>query len=201
MTPYVTFAYNTSYHFSTAFSPFNLLYLREVRIPIDLVKENVGQYIPANWDDYVMEMRDRMEKIFQTVRDQLGQAFQRAKQVYDGRVKKLQFIVDDLVWFFRHRKRPRLGPKCQLLTSEPWRIEKVRNSVNYVIRRVGARDRRVVHVDRLQRYDEVAQNGVVWASKPEPDHTDVTGCPKPGGSNSTRPRRMGRGSVRVSANW
>ena len=62
--------------------------------------ENVGESIPANWDDYVTEMRDRMEKTFRIVRDQLGQAFQRAKQVYDGLVKKLQFKVDDLVWFF-----------------------------------------------------------------------------------------------------
>ena len=88
LTSYVTFAYNTSYLSRTAFSPFYLLFLREARIPIDLVMENVGESIPANWDDYVMEMRDRMEKTFLTVRDQLGQAFQRAKQVNDGRVKK-----------------------------------------------------------------------------------------------------------------
>ena len=55
-------------------------------------------------------------------------------------------------------------------------------------------------MDRLQRYDEIAQAGVVLASQPEPDHTDVTGRPKPGGSNSTRLRRIGCGSLRVSAN-
>ena len=87
LTPFITFTYNTSYHSSTAFSSFYLLYLREARIPIDLVMENVSESIPANWDDYVTEMRDRMEKTFRIVRDQLGQALQRAKQVYDGRVK------------------------------------------------------------------------------------------------------------------
>ena len=45
-----------------------------------------------------------MERTFQTVRDQLSHAFQRAKQVYDGRVEKLQFKVDDLVWFFLPQK-------------------------------------------------------------------------------------------------
>ena len=97
MTPYVTFAYNTSYHSSTTFSPFYLLYLREACIPIDLVMENVGEVVPAAWDDYVTEIRSKMEQAFQTVRDQLGQAFQRAKQAYDSHVKKLQFKVDDVV--------------------------------------------------------------------------------------------------------
>ena len=68
-----------------------------------------------------------------------------------------------------------------------------------MIRRLGGRDRRLVHADRLQRYDEVTQDGVVLASQPEPDHTYVTRRPKPGGSNLTRPQRIDRGSVRVSA--
>ena len=64
LTPFVTLAYNTSYHSSTAISSFYLQYLREARIPIDLAMENVGESIPADWDDYVMEMRSRMEKTF-----------------------------------------------------------------------------------------------------------------------------------------
>ena len=109
-----------------------------------------------------------MERTFQTVRDQLGYAFQRAKQVYDGRVEKLKFKLDDLVWFLCPRKRPRLGPKWQLLTTGSWKIERVLNSVHYVIRRVGGRDRRIVHIDRLQRYVEAAPDGVVPASRPRP---------------------------------
>ena len=153
LTPYVTFAYNTSYHSSTTFSTFYLLHLREARIPIDLVMECVGDVVPADWNDYVVEMRNRIKKAFDTVREQLGQAFQRAKQTYDGHVKKLQFKIGDLVWFFCPRKRPRLGPKWQLLTTGPWCFEKILNSVNYMIRKVGGRDRRVVHIDRLQHYD------------------------------------------------
>ena len=111
LTLYVAFAYNTSYHSSSSFSPFYLLYLREARIPIDLAMETVGKAVPAEWDDYVTEVRSRMKRTFQTVRDQHGHAFQRAKQVYDIRVNKLHFQVNDLVWFFCPRKRPRLGPK------------------------------------------------------------------------------------------
>ena len=37
--------------------------------------KGVGEAVPADWNDYVTEMRNRMEQAFQTVRDQLGQAF------------------------------------------------------------------------------------------------------------------------------
>ena len=67
LTPYVTFAYSTSYHSSTTFSPFYLLYLREACILIDLAMENVGKAVPADWDDYVIEMRNRMKQAFKTV--------------------------------------------------------------------------------------------------------------------------------------
>ena len=43
-------------------------------------------------------------------------------------------------------------------------MEKVLNSVNYVIRSVGGRERRVIDVDRLQRYDDAAHDGVVLAN-------------------------------------
>ena len=127
--------------------------------------KNVCEVIPADWNEYVTEMRSQMERAFQTVRGQLGQAFQRAKRTYDGRVKKLHFKVGDLVWFFCPRRRPHLGPKWQLLTTGPWQIEKVLNSVNYMIRRVGGRDRGVVHVDRLQGYDGTTQNSNALTSQ------------------------------------
>ena len=84
-------------------------------MPIDLVMENLGETVPAVWDDYVTEMRSMMEQAFKTVRDQLGQAFQRAKQAYDGRVKKLQFIVDDLVCFFLSQKTSSSGTEVAII--------------------------------------------------------------------------------------
>ena len=89
--------------------------------------------------------------------------------------------MDDLVWFFCPRKRPRLGPKWPLLTTEPCKVERVLNSVNYAIRRVDGRDRRVVHVDRLQRYVEAAPDGVVLASQLRPNCKDLLSRPRPRG--------------------
>ena len=161
--------------------------------------KNVDEAVPADWDDYVTEMRNRMEQAVKAVRDQLGQALQRAKQAYDGRDKKLQFKGNDLVWFFCPRKRPRLGPRWQLLTTGPWQIENALNSVNYVIRRMGGRNRRVIHVYRLQRYDEEAREGVVQGSKPRPDGDNLTSRWRPDADNLTRrPMESGDNSANAA---
>ena len=66
LTPYVTFAYNTSYHSSTTFSPFYLLYLRDGKFQRSDVPD---------WNDYVSEMRSQLEQAFETVRDYSGKPF------------------------------------------------------------------------------------------------------------------------------
>ena len=53
--------------------------------------------------------------------------------------------------------------------------------MNYVIRRVGGRDRRIGHVDRLQRYVEATPDGVFLASQPRPDCKDLLSRPRPRG--------------------
>ena len=64
------------------------------------------------------------------------------------------------------RERPRLRPKWQLLTIGPWCVEKILNSVNYVMRKVGGRDRRVIHIDRLQHYDEATPDNDALTNQP-----------------------------------
>ena len=70
-----------------------------------------------------------------------------------------------------------------IVDNGPWIIERVLNYVNYVIRRVSRRDRRIVHVDRLQRYVEAIPNDVVLASQPRPNCTDSLCRLRPGVSD------------------
>ena len=76
-----------------------------------------------------------------------------------------------------------------MLATGPWQIEQTLNSVKYVIRRVGGRNRRVEHVDRLQRYDKVVQDDTNIARQPRQDGKVLPSQPRPDGKALPSPPR------------
>ena len=133
-----------------------------------------------------------MEQAFKTVRDQLGQALQRFKQAYDGRIQEatVQSGRPGVVRFPQKTVSSGIEVEIFVLITGPWRLEKVLNSVIYVIRRVGGRDRRVVHVDRLQRYDKAVKDNINFTSRRRPEGDKLPDQPRSEGDNLTgRPGR------------
>ena len=160
MVGYVTFAYNTSYHSSTTYSPFFLVYMREPNLAIDLLIDRPSPALPESTDEYAKVMAERMRKAYEIVNKQLKCSFSRAKRRYDTRIKELQFAVGDSVWYFSPRRRRRISPKWALQTSGPYQILRRLNSVNYVIQRTPKHRAIIVHVDRLRPYRESIRDNI-----------------------------------------
>ncbi|XP_062421516.1 uncharacterized protein LOC134132872 [Pungitius pungitius] len=88
--PYLLFAYREVPQASTGFSPFELLYGRQVRGPLDLLKER--------WEGpkdgkcsvvhYVVQMRARLEEMTSLAQEHLNKAQQTQKVWYDKRAKE-----------------------------------------------------------------------------------------------------------------
>ena len=78
LSPYVLFAYLEVPQSSTGFSPFELLYGREVRGPLDIVKETWEASERSNQSvvSYVVSIRERMGKMAALVRKNLEKARQ-----------------------------------------------------------------------------------------------------------------------------
>ena len=70
------FAYREVPQESTGFSPFELLYGREVRGPLDVVKESweVGEKGDVSVLSYVLSMRKRFEKMAEMVSSNVSRA-------------------------------------------------------------------------------------------------------------------------------
>ncbi|KAG7482175.1 SCAN domain-containing [Solea senegalensis] len=93
--PYLLFAYREVPQASTGFSPFELLYSREVRGPLALLKEtwmpdeDLPQ--PQNILSYVLQMRERLKSMSELAQQNLEQAQQRQKSYYDQRARSRSF--------------------------------------------------------------------------------------------------------------
>ncbi|XP_076844741.1 uncharacterized protein LOC143489530 [Brachyhypopomus gauderio] len=84
--PYLLFAYREVPQASTGFSPFQLLYSREVRGPMDVLKEAwEGQdgERKINVLSHVLKMRDKMAQLTEMARDNMEGAQRHQKQWYD----------------------------------------------------------------------------------------------------------------------
>uniref|UniRef100_A0A3B5RCM4 Gypsy retrotransposon integrase-like protein 1 n=1 Tax=Xiphophorus maculatus TaxID=8083 RepID=A0A3B5RCM4_XIPMA len=76
--PYLLFAYREVPQPSTGFSPFELLYGHEVRGPLALLKETwageEGREEPVNVISYVMQMRERLQKMTALAQQHMAEA-------------------------------------------------------------------------------------------------------------------------------
>jgi len=85
--PYLLFAYKDVPQASTGFSPFELLYGHEVRGPLSLLREiwegNKAREGSVNIVSYVVQMRDRLEKMSQLAQSHMAVAQQQQKSWYD----------------------------------------------------------------------------------------------------------------------
>ena len=71
---YVCFAYNTAKHSSTTFSPFYSVFLREPRVGTDLFLDK-SEPAYQDSDEYAEKVRERMQKAYRIVGDQLKATF------------------------------------------------------------------------------------------------------------------------------
>jgi len=121
LTPYITYAYNTTIHSATGFSPFYLVHLRRARVPIELLIGTPTEAAYETEDTYVTAAtaNERMRQAYALVREQLQAGFVKAKKRYDERVKSTKFSVGQFVWHFIPRMQKGLNRKWMFAIKVP----------------------------------------------------------------------------------
>ena len=97
--PYLLFAYREVPQASTGFSPFELLYGRNVRGPLDILKETweAKRKSPKSVVSYVLMMQERLSKLSTLVHDNLRKAQEKQKEWYDCHAGERKFQAGDQV--------------------------------------------------------------------------------------------------------
>ena len=148
--PYLLFAYREVPQETTGFSPFDLLYGRQVRGPLDVLREGwtEDQAAPIPVATYIVEMRQRLAEMTQLVAEHTAKSQQRQKQQYDKGTKQRCFEVGDQVLVLL----PSTANRLKLQWAGPYRIIRKMGTVDYEVETPGRRrEKKIYHVNLLKK--------------------------------------------------
>ncbi len=157
--PAVLFAYREVPQASTGFSPFELLYGRKIRGPMDILKElwagAQAESEVMNTYQYVVDLRNRLEDTCQLARENLEDAQGKYRHHYDKKARNRVFTVGQRVYLLL----PTDHNKLLLQWRGPYKVTRVLNRMDYEIDMNG--HRKIYHANLLkeciERDDEAQQ--------------------------------------------
>ena len=136
-------AYRSTVHPATGFTPNQMMLGREVKLPIHLVYPIPEGEKSFCTTDYVAEVRDKLEQIYENVRNNLGRNVVGHKNDCDSRIFSNRYRRGMLVY-----KLKPVHKKLEAAWVGPYVIIDVLSSVVYKIQYKEVKE--VVHFDRLK---------------------------------------------------
>lgn len=149
-------AYRTSIHDSTGQTPSNVVLGRELRLPSDVLF-GVNTHEQREMDEYVRDLRKRMDYIHELTRERTKATIERVKEKYNRKINSAGFREGDQVWLYNPQRTKGRSPKLQCSWEGPYRIIKRINDLVYRIQRNPRTKFKVVHLDRLAKYNGTVQ--------------------------------------------
>ena len=158
------FAYNSTRHRATGYSPFFLLFGRESRLPIDCILPLEQTTLPnKSYDQFVRDWRESMREAFQLASSRTEKAQEDNKQRYDDKIKRVPIAVGDKVLVRNYDKKE--GSRLKKLKSF-WEnviyevVDKHETLPVYTVRslkpvRGRRRRKKVVHRNMLLRVNDL----------------------------------------------
>ena len=149
--PFLLFAYREVPQASTGFSPFELLYGRAVRGPLDILRESweAAKKSDESVVSYILSLREKLEKMSQLARSNLQTAQSTQKEWYDRTARERSFQLGDQVLILLPTTANKLAAEWQ----GPYRIIKRVGEVDYVVHMHDRRKKnRLFHVNMLRKW-------------------------------------------------
>jgi len=144
--PYAAYVYNTTVHTTTTFTPFELVYGFKSEVPSALREVPTVQY---NYDDYVTELKGRLQSSHEVARQKLLTSKERSKVYYDKDSELPDIQVGQKVLIFDETVRRGRSKKLSPQYIGPYEVLAV-EGVNVIIKK--GRSTQKVHVNRIRPF-------------------------------------------------
>ena len=142
-------AYRSAVQTSTGFTPYFLMYGREMRLPIDIMYRPPNPEISRS--QYAQEVRETLQNAYKSAREKLHMAHQRQKDYYDRRTQGTRFNEGDSVWLWSPVPKKGVAPKFHEPWTGPYQVNKRLSDVTYELLDTAKNTKKIVHFDRLKK--------------------------------------------------
>ena len=115
-------AYNTATHKTTGYSPFELIYGRQPRLPLDIFDPNIQIDLSLDTTSYANSVKLTLEAAFRCVSNITDISMNKNKIRFDRHTRAAKYDIGDLVWYKDERPK---APKTKKLIPRwtgPYRI-------------------------------------------------------------------------------
>ncbi|GFW15557.1 retrovirus-related Pol polyprotein from transposon 412 [Trichonephila clavipes] len=126
--PLFLLAYRSAVHETTGYSPSQMLFGRDLRLPCDLLFDRPPD-TPSSPEEYVQNLQARFEDVHNLARERINLRTEKMQTRYDTKATGHQFKEGDKVWFYNPTRRKGFSPKLQSHWDGPYTILKIINDV------------------------------------------------------------------------
>lgn len=154
--PFLLFAFRECKHESLGFSPFQLLFGREVRGPLKITKdyllsEDSSESPKVTVQTYINNLRDKLKRVRELAQESFKKSQEVMKHNYDKKAKFREFQPGDQVLVFLPLSGSLLAPKFQ----GPYQVVKKLQCNNYLIATPDRRRKtQKLHINLLKSYKQ-----------------------------------------------
>ena len=148
---YLLFAYRSTPHVVTGFSPFTLMFGRDVRGPLEILQEAwlQGECEPAMVHEWLANVKAKMSTMAEVVSDREKVAKAKMKMFYDKTARVKSFEEGDMVLVWKPGIHSKLGASWE----GPFQIESRVSPVTYRVQVPGkAHQSKVLHCNLLKKW-------------------------------------------------
>ncbi|GFV98174.1 retrovirus-related Pol polyprotein from transposon 412 [Trichonephila clavipes] len=149
--PFFLLAYRSTVHETTGYSPSQMLFGRDLRLPAGLLFSRPTD-APLAPEEYIEKLQARMEEMHHLARERTGMASEKMKTRYDARATGHDFREGDKVWLWNPKRRKGLSPKLQTNWEGPYTVLKRLNDVVVRMQKSPHSKPKVIHYNRLAPY-------------------------------------------------